>query len=615
MLRPIYAAALLSGVTAVHATATALSPIIVTASRTAETADESLASVTVIDREQIEQQQPARFTDLLTGRTGINVSDNGPFGKASSLYMRGTNPDHTLLLIDGVRIGSATTGGASWQFLPPSEIDRIEIVRGPRASIYGADAIGGVVQVFTRSGAEGPPRFDAQGRVGEFGTREFSAGIQGGSARTDYSLSASHQESDGIDVRENAGDEDADGYRNTSLSTQFAHRLDSGAELFASWLRSSGRTEFDMTAGGEDYTDFLQQAARAGVRGDVAPALTSELSFSYSTDENEDTYNPSWFGDSKAVFDTKRSGIEWRNDLTLGPATLLTVGLDWYEDRITSTTEYEENRRDNIAVYQILQSDMGRHSLQGSLRHDDNEAYGGETTGQVAWGYAVNNHLRSRLSYGTAFKAPTFNDLYWPYGGNPDLEPERSESVEGGLRYQQGALHWEASLYQTEVDDLIAWACSINCEDGDWSTDIWLPQNVAQARIRGLELETGLRHNDWSALLSLSLLDTENRESGNELVQRPAETLRLDLDRRVQRFRIGGSIIARSHSYNDDANTERLAGYALLNLRASWRMASDWSLRLTLDNALDKHYETAGGYNQPGRAAYASLHYHPGRQL
>ncbi|AGA35129.1 Outer membrane vitamin B12 receptor BtuB [Thioalkalivibrio nitratireducens DSM 14787] len=592
-IRRLPVATVLAGVTfisPVHlALATELEPIIVTATRTAQTVDESLSAVTVIEREEIERLQPAQFVDLLRNRAGISVADTGPFGKATGVFLRGTNSDHTLLLVDGVRMGSATMGSASWQFLPPSEIERIEIVRGPRASTYGADAIGGVIQVFTRKGAEGPARFNAYSRIGSFNTREAGVGLQGGNRSTRFSLSADHQQTDGINVRDEVGDNDRDGFRNTSLASQLSHRFDNGLELFGNLLRSQGRTEFD---GFEDETDFVHQALRAGVRGDLAETWHSELTIGQSRDENDNFGQ----GQFSSRFDTRRDMADWRNDLLLGESLLWTVGLDWQQDRVESTVDFDETRRYNRAIYQVLQAELGRHDLQGSLRHDDNEAYGGNTTGQVAWGFRLTENLQSRASYGTAFKAPTFNQLYWPGDGNPDLDPEKSETLEGGLRYAHQALYWEASLFQTDVRNLISG---------------WPPANIDKARIRGLEFETGLHRSDWHAAAALTLLDAEDRDTGNELARRPRATLRLDLDRQMGDFSVGGTVIARGRSFDYDwmGNAERLAGHALLNLRASWQLAPQWTLRATVDNVTDKDYQTAAGFNQPGRAAYLSVHF------
>ncbi|MGM0477136.1 MAG: TonB-dependent receptor plug domain-containing protein, partial [Pseudomonadota bacterium] len=212
--------------------------IVVTPTRMARSVDESLASVTVIDRDAIERQQPQQFTDLLDGLAGVSVTQNGPFGKQSSISTRGTNSDHTVLLVDGVRTGSATNGQASWQFLPPSEIDRVEVVRGPRSSIYGADAIGGVVQVFTREGNEGPARLNAYTGGGSFGTYEGGAGITGGNRDTRYNFSVNHSHTDGINVQDDEGDDDDDGYTNTSLSGKVSHRVRPGLELFGNVMHS-----------------------------------------------------------------------------------------------------------------------------------------------------------------------------------------------------------------------------------------------------------------------------------------------------------------------------------------------------------------------------------------
>lgn len=595
-----------------------LKPIIVTATRTAQTVDASLASVTVITRDEIERLQPAQFIDLLQNRAGISITSNGYAGKSSSINMRGTNSDHTLLLIDGVRMGSATLGNASWQFLPLAEIERIEIVRGPRASIYGADAIGGVIQVFTRQGHKGSPKVNAHTRIGSFNTRELGAGVQGGTERTRYSLSVSHQQTDGINIQEGIGDDDPDGYDNTSLSANLAHDLGSNTELFASLLSSQGRTETDVTDGGPDHTDFTHQAMRAGIRGSFTQNWFTELSFGHALDKNRNVYDPPYLGDDKTYFNTSRSLADWRNDINLGTATLLTLGLDWQQDVITSSNEIEKNRRYNQAIYQIIQTGQDRHNLQGSLRHDDNQAFGGHTTGQLAWGYDISPQLSGRLSYATAFKAPTFNDLYWPdegwVKGNPDITPEKSETTEAGLSYHHGQLSWEASIYQTDISDLIAWGCAQNCDDGQWWTDIWQPQNIHKVRIHGMELEAKLNQRDWSSTLSVSLLDTEDRKTGNELARRPYESYRLDLDRQLGQFTLGGSALVRGRSYNNVANTDRISGHTLFNLRASWRPAAQWLVRANIDNLLDKQYITSRysstiDYNQPGRAYYLSVHY------
>ncbi|WP_019623547.1 TonB-dependent receptor domain-containing protein [Thioalkalivibrio thiocyanoxidans] len=586
-----------------------LETVQVTAARIAQTVDETLSSVTVIEREEIERLQPQQFTDLLEGRAGIETSQNSAFGKSTSVYARGTSSDHTLLLIDGVRMGSATSGGASWQFLPPEEIERVEIVRGPRTSIYGSDAIGGVVQTFTREGRKGPPKVNAFVGGGSFNTWEAGVGVAGGTDNTTYSLSVSHFGTDGINVQDDVGDDDRDGYDNTSLASKVAHRLDNGIEVFGNVLYSEGRSEYDAdesdpvtfaNLGPYDraYTDFVHAALRAGVRIPVSNHWDTEITMGQSRDESDEITEGGVLGGSADRFDTRRDQLAWRNDIRLGERTDLIAGVDSYEDQVDGSADYDEDSRYNVGVYSVVRTELGNHDLEGSLRYDDNEQFGDKTTGQVAWGMQANNALRLRASYGTAFKAPTFNDLYFPGFGNPDLEPETSRTFELGARYSSGPYYADAAVFRTELDQMIS-----------YDPIAFQAENIDEARIHGVELEGGYATARWVTRASLTMLDAEDRETGNELQRRSPVTARVDLDRQFQHLSLGGSVIAKSRSYNDANNDERLSGYGLLNLRASYQIAPEWQIQATVNNVFDKDYETAGGYNQPGRAAFVKLRY------
>jgi len=592
-----------------YALASELEPIVVTATRTAQTVDESLSSVTIIDREEIERLQPMQFTDLLRGRAGVDSSDNGSFGKTTSIYLRGSNSGHALLLVDGVRMGSATLGSAAWQFLPVSEIERIEIVRGPRTSVYGSDAVGGVIQVFTRKGQAGPPRFKAYSRIGSFKTREVGAGLSGGNAQTRYALSASHYQTDGINVLDRIGDDDRDGYRNTALSGQISHQFDNGLEVFGNLLRAQGRTNYD---GFVNRSDFVQQALQGGLRGHLSDRWHSQITLSQSRDESDNYGDNDFF----SRFDTRRDMADWRHDIELGERTRLTAGIDWQRDHVSSRNpKLDRDRRDNTGVYTMLQTGLAGHDLTGSLRHDDNQQFGGHTTGQLAWGHDLTDTLRGRASWGTAFKAPSFNDLYWPYQsfgawgsyqGNPNLKPEKSRSAELGLRYQVGGLYLDMAAFETRINNLIATAGAPDSR----------PENINKARIRGLELEAGLTLDNWLLRAAVTALEPENRKTGNSLPRRAKQTARLDIDRQLGAFSLGTTVTARSYSYNDIANNEWISGYALMDLRASYQVNRQWQLAASINNLFDRDYETTrawGGipYNQPGRAYYLTLRYQP----
>ncbi|MFW6342903.1 MAG: TonB-dependent receptor domain-containing protein [Halothiobacillaceae bacterium] len=565
-----------------------MDPIVVTPNRAAQTVDESLSSVTVIDRAEIERLQPVRLVDLLRGRAGLDVADNGPYGQLTSLFLRGGNAAQTLLLVDGVRMTGGTDGRPSWEFLPLSQIDRIEIVRGPRTSVYGADAVGGVVQVFTRAGQAGGPQVGAEIGAGSLGTFEAAAGIGGGTEDTRLHLSASHFRTDGIDVLDGIGDSDRDGFDNTAFSARFSHRFSDRLSLFASALRSQGRSDFDADFG-PDATDYVQQGLRAGLRGLIGRHGSSELSFSTARDDRKNFSKDRYV--SRADMPNRR--VDWRNDFSLGDSVLLTAGLDWLGEYVDAEDldpdygfdGYERDRRHNRGAYLMAHGDWRKHRLSGSFRHDRNSQFGNHNTGQIAWGHDLTETLSSRVSWGTAFRAPSFLDLYYPGFANPDLAPETARTAEAGLRWTRDRAYADLAAFETRVDDLIVYSFASS-----------RPENINRARMRGLELETGYANDLWQLALSATLLRTEDRDTGNRLPRRAGQTLRLDVDRQLGRWSIGGTVAGRSHSFNDADNRDRLAGYGLLDLRASYRFDRDWTLQATVDNVLDREYATANAY-------------------
>ncbi|EPC00533.1 hypothetical protein L861_06220 [Litchfieldella anticariensis FP35 = DSM 16096] len=576
-----------------------LNPLIVTATLAPRTANESLSSVTVIDEETLRRQDPVSITDVLRGQPGVDVSNNGAFGKNSSVFMRGTNDDSTLLMIDGIRLRSSTAGTPAWQFLEPRMFQRVEIVRGPRGSLYGADAVGGVVQLFTPEGEGGPsPSISAGG--GSFDTQRYSATLSGSSGGTRYSFAGSRFSTDGREVVRGEGDM---GYDNTTGFARLSHTFDSGAEFGVLGLRARGNTEF---IGGN--TDYVQQVA--GVYGElpVTGNWRSRLTLSEARDESD---NIDDFGDS--IIDTRTRTARWENTVDIGPHELI-AGAEYSKDDVSSTTDYDEDSRDNTAVFAQGLLDFSPFAAQLSLRHDGNEEFGEETTGSLALGYELDDDHTLRASYGTAFKAPSFNELYWPFQdfgifgsfeGNPDLKPETSETLEVGIRGQYRRHFWDLAIYQTTVDDLIVTETVNNASR---------PANVDRARIRGAELSAGTELDDWTLQAALTYTDPENRDTGKRLRRRASQSLRLDIDRELGDWLLGGSWIVQNHRYDDAANEKRLPGFGLVNLRAGWQFAPLWSARLTVENILDKEYSTArttGGddFINAGRAAFLSVRF------
>ena len=569
--------------------------VIVTATRTARTADETLASVSVITRADIERAQAKSVAELLAGEAGIDTTVSGGYGKSTNVFLRGTNSDHTLVLVDGIKIGSATLGTAAWQHLPLDQIERIEIVRGPRSSLYGSEAIGGVIQIFTRRPTE---KFQSQAEAGygTYDTRKLSAGISGTDGDTSYNLTAGHFNTEGIDAKTaSAGNEgDRDGYRNESYSARLTHRLAGGAEIELHTLHAQGHTEFDGTT--ENQTAFLQDVV--GARLNFAPMNNWNVKLQAGTSRDySDSFKNGTF---RSTFNTLRHTTSWQNDVTLAKDQLLTLGVDYQDDRVGSTTAYARTERNNTGVFLQHQGKFDDHDVLVGLRQDDNEQFGVNNTGNLAWGYALSPRLRARLSHGTAFKAPTFNQLFFPGFGNPNLRPEKSKTHEAGLRGRQDWGKWNVSAFQTNVDNLIA-----TVTVGGVST----AQNVDKARIKGLETEASTQFAGWETRAALTFLDPRNTITDKVLTRRARRNLKLTTERTDGKWRYGANLLAQDHRYDNASNTTRVGGYGIVNFQAQYDVSKQWLVRANLDNAFDKTYETISTFKSPGRTLFVSLGY------
>jgi vitamin B12 transporter len=591
-----------------------LDQLVVTATRTARTQDETLAAVTVIDRARIERLQPASLVTLLRGEAGISIGNNGGAGKLSSVFLRGTEADHVLVLVDGVRMGSVSAGLTAFQDIPVEQIERIEIVRGPFSSLYGSEAIGGVIQIFTRrpQGAFAP---HASLSAGSFGTLRASAGVGGKAGDGWHSLNAAHEHTDGIDVlRDNpanpfddfALDADRDGYRNDSITAQAGYRFSDAWDADAKLLRGEGRNKYDGSFA--DVSKTQQQAVSARVGFKPSETLAFTLRAGQSRDLADD-YN----GDVRASrFQTRRSQGSLQSDIGLGErGGLLTLGFDWLRDTVDSSTNFIVDQRISRGAFGQWQGDFGAHALQLAARRDEDDQFGGKTTGSALWGWDVTDMLRVTASYGTAYKAPSFNDLYFPGYGNPNLTPETSRSIEVGLRGTHGAARWAVQAFETRIDDLIAYDATLV----DATHPFGQPNNIEQARIRGVEVTGGAVIANWDVQTALTWLDPRNRSSGfnegNVLPRRARQTARIDVDRRFGAFSVGGSVFAAGERFDNPVNSVRMGGYALVDLRAGWAFHSDWSLQAAVANAADRDYETAAFYRQPGRAYTLTVRYAP----
>ena len=622
-------AGLLSAPALAHAeAATDLDEVVVTATRTRVALIDSLFPAQVIDHDEIVRSQARSLPDLLRGRAGIDIGNQGGPGKLGNVFMRGSEADQVLVLVDGVRVGSVTAGLTAFQDLPVDQIDRIEIVRGPRSSLYGSEAIGGVIQIFTRrdDGAF-TPRLRVG--IGSHGLREASAGIGGGSKRGWFGADVAYQSTDGINACRGTAsapgapfgagcfvdEPDRDGYRNSSVNLRGGVHASDTLELQANALRAQSRNEFDGSQYGGNIAENVQQVLGAKLAWTPSDRVGVSAQIGRNDDRSENFFDDD--GGSRRVgnFDTSRKTASLQADFKLDARNLLSAGADWQRDAVESDTAFDVTRRDNTGVFAEYQGTFGAHRLQASVRNDDNEQFGSHATGGLGWGMAFAGNFRVTANYATGFKAPTFNDLYYPFFGKPDLRPEKSKGLNVGIAQYAQRYSWTLNAYETRVDDLIS-----------YDSSIFLPNNVDQARIRGVELTFDTTLGKWDVSVQASHTDPRNRTHcsddaiaagscsfGKLLARRARDTGRIDLDRTFGALRFGASLKGAGHRFDDAANAVRLGGYATLDLRVAYALNPDWTLEARVDNAFDRDYETVAWYNQPGREYGLSLRWAPAR--
>ena len=577
-----------------------LPDVVISANRQVQARNDSSAANTVFTRDDIDRLQPSSVTDLLSRVPGVQVARTGGRGSLPGIFIRGTKSAQSLVLVDGQRIANATSGDSGLQYLNVDQIERVEVLRGSRSVIYGSDAIGGVIQIFTRRNAGQGLQPRLKLGFGSNNTWERSLGLSGGDERTRFNLGTSLDETAGIDWSHASfpSDRDHDAYRNKSLSLNLSHEFSDELEVGFNLLDSRGKSEYDNSFGRYDfatgqsvgqkpYTDYTVSSASAYIDAQLNEAWQTRVELGHS--ENRDTKRDKLSPDF-SVFNTYRDSINWQNDLTLDQQNSLILGGDWYEDRFHGSTTFSENSRWNRAAFIQHRFKGEWFSTELGLRHDDNQQFGAQNSWSGTLTLPVNSDNDVLLSYSEGFRAPTFNDLYYPdtQYSNPNLQPETSKSYELQWRSQlSDSSRLEASLYRTDLKDAII-------------LDGGKPQNVATARINGFEAALKQELFGWQGNLGLSIIDPRDRTSGHTLARRARRTLNLDLDRQFDQLSLGASWQAISSSYDAEDNKNRLAGYYLVGLRSGWALSREVALSLKVDNLLDRRYTRAWySYDNP----------------
>ncbi|MEI7430245.1 MAG: TonB-dependent receptor [Betaproteobacteria bacterium] len=580
--------------------------VVVTATRQAVRANELLADVSSISREDIEKSGSNTIEELLSHQPGIQFFSNGGPGTSSGVYMRGTNPAHTVVLIDGQRVSSASTGTTTLSRIPLSQIDHIEILRGPASSLYGADAIGGVIQIFTKRG-EGPAKFNASVGYGTYNTSETSAGVSGGTDIVSYSLQAGYTDTQGFNAYRNpkntAYNRDRDGYSNTNISGNFSVRPAQGHEIGIKLFASNGSSQYDYRVAPHlASSDYINQENLASYsiysKNKLAPNWTSTLRLGTSVDDSTNLDN----GKSYSLIRTNQDQVSWQNDIKLPIGTAL-FAAEHLKQTVVSTNYANKDRTINSLLSGWTGS-LGNNRFQFNLRRDNNSQFGGKTTGAASYGYQITDALRAHTSYGTAFRAPTFNELYYPGYGNPDVRPELAKNNEVGATWEQGPHRFSAVYFRNKVSDLI-----VSTLQPDKVT--YLATNVGHATLKGTTLSYAGRFSDWSIGTSLDVQKTLDDDTGLRLVRRANQQMSSYVRRSYGAWSFGTEWQLVGERYNDAKNTVKLGGYGLVNLMADYRLEKDWTLFAKANNIFDKTYELVSDYATPGANVFVGVRYSP----
>jgi len=585
-------------------TPTLLDPIVVTAARSPQYFDRLLADVTVIGPDEIARAGAQSLADLLQRQPGVQIVANGGPASTTGVFLRGANANQTLVLIDGLRVSAASTGTTAFEAIPLDQIDHIEILRGPAASLYGADAIGGVIQIFTRSGL-GAPAANASAGYGTFDTAQFTTGASGTEGPWRFALQGGYNRSAGFNAIANPANfsynGDRDGYDNGSGSATLAYTFAPEQVLSAQAFYSRLNAQFDAGLDFDDRTLTTVQTYALASRNRLASFWKSTLEAGVAV---ADSRTRTGFGESP--FKTTQRQYLWQNDFTLPKAELfpggtLSLAVTRREERLDTNPGFAVTSRDTNAIVGVYQLQDGPNAVQANLRRDDSTQYGGQNSGTFAYAYTLAPGWRASASYGTGFKAPTFNDLYYPGSSTPGLVPETAHNLEAALRYADSSINAGIVAYRNRVRQLIVFECDANFNCA--------PQNVANATLEGVTLELQAVLHDTTIKGSMDFARPYDDATGNVLPRRARRYGALDATQAIDGWLLGVQLTASSARYDDAANARRMGGYAVVNLNAEYALAARWTLFAVAGNIFDKHYELAADYNTASANLFAGVRF------
>ena len=592
-------------------TVTALDEIVVTSSRTPQSTKTVTGDITVIDSEEINRLQGSSLADLLRLQPGVQTFTNGGMGTNSNIALRGTNDNQLIVLVDGVRINSGTTGTTAFENIPLALIDRIEILRSPASSLYGSDAIGGIIQIFTKRGKSNKTHLYSSLGAGSYDAYSGNMGFDSAYQALKFGAQATNYDTRGISARKNptaAIDKDRDGYSNFSGSAYADLEFSPGHSLGLQYLESKGKNQYDSGYIG-NYLERHQQGYGFTLKNALTEHWTSKLQYSIGRDQS--------FSVSSATrnsnIETEQRQLSWQHDysLTHGTVTLAYDRLEQAVQTESNGTQTLDRNRSNDAFVLGYVGNYADHSTQLSLREDHNSQFGNYTTGGIGYGYTLSPTWRLTTQYGSSFRAPTFNQLYADRFGDPNLPSEKADNIEASIRYQGKSLQAKLTVFDNHIRNFIQTVTS-GCPAGFTSG---CAVNVGKIEVQGMTLEGSIPISEqWLLSANMTIQSPRIDATDNLLARRAQRYGNVILQYKNGPWDWSSELTASSERYNDPANRIPLGGYALLNSTLAYQLNSNWRLQARANNILDKNYVLAAAtstvdYNTMGTNVFVSLNY------
>ncbi|MGF6901060.1 TonB-dependent receptor domain-containing protein [Paraburkholderia sp. GAS348] len=581
---------------------TLLSPVVVSAERGPQPLADAIPQTTLFDQQDIADTTATDLPGLLQLAPGAQISRTGGPGSTTSLFLRGASSTQSLLLIDGVRVDSVSLGAPQLAQIPLAQIDRVEVVNGNVSALYGSGAIGGVVQVFTKDGGDHPPRFNFSVGYGSYHTQTQQMGVNGAldqDGKTTFSISLARSKDDGFSSLNPAeapnANPNANGYLNESISASLRHKFNDKWDAGVTYLQSNGNNSYDNAYGlPTDLNNLYTKVRQVSVFANGK--LTDWWTTHFIVAEGDDRSVSNTNGIYNGRFDTDNRQYTWQNDFAFAAQQNLQVGYEHLDQSLDSDTFAAPDRHVDSGFVGYT-GRFGRNQVQANLRRDQYSDFGGANSYYLGYGFDISEHWKATASYSDSFRAPSFDDLYYPYSGNPSIQPERSHSIEAALQYASNALGvMRLSAFQTRYSNLIDYP--------QVSPGIYLAENVGRAKAQGLEGSWSGHVGKTDMRASVTLQNPVDLDSDTDLVRRARHFASLAVNRSIAGWRVGGEWIV-SGTREDSSGT--LGGYGVVNLSARYSITKAWYVAAQIQNVLNKDYETAYSYNSPRRGAYVTV--------